>query len=427
MGDLNINNNGNGKTGTGSSCLSFLSAKNASLLALVFQQVGLVLMIRHSRTRKLEGDGMPYLASTAVVTAECLKLAINLTLQLVLTKRQTLSSVFAEMISPDALYVAVPAFLYVTQNNLLFVALGNLTVPVYQVTNQGKLLTTAFCSRLMLNKSISWMQYLSLLILALGVAVVQLSSIERKGGSSMSVERRDHNQLLGLVAVFISCATSGFAGVYFEKMLKSTKAISVYMRNCQLALWSIFLGLAPVLLQDFQAIQQHGFFAGYDGVVVGVIICQAMTGLIVALVMKYADTILKGFATSVAVVLATILSIFIWDAQVDGWFVVGAAMVIWAVGLYSKYPAKPNDDGTPAAANNEMSKLSSPKRRIPTWQVLVPVALFFVTMEIWRSGTTTLEMLRQSESLALKEYLPVTDSQIVNSTLQVVGMEKARP
>jgi hypothetical protein len=30
----------------------------------------------------------------------------------------------------------------------------------------------------------------------------------------------------------------------------------------------------------------------------------------------------QGFATSVAVVLATVLSIFIWNAQVDGWFVI---------------------------------------------------------------------------------------------------------
>jgi hypothetical protein len=29
--------------------------------------------------------------------------------------------------------------------------------------------------------------------------------------------------------------------------------------------------------------------------------------------------------------LATVLSIFIWNAQVDGWFVVGAAMVMTAV------------------------------------------------------------------------------------------------
>jgi hypothetical protein len=39
--------------------------------------------------------------------------------------------------------------------------------------------------------------------------------------------------------------------------------------------------------------------------------------------MKYGDTILKGFATSVAVV-SHVLSIFIWNAQVDGWFVISS-------------------------------------------------------------------------------------------------------
>jgi hypothetical protein len=36
--------------------------------------------------------------------------------------------------------------------------------------------------------------------------------------------------------------------------------------------------------------------------------------------------------------LAAVLSIFIWNAQKDGWFVAGTAMVMTAVALYSKYP-----------------------------------------------------------------------------------------
>jgi hypothetical protein len=55
------------------------------------------------------------------------------------------------------------------------------------------------------------MQYLSLLVLALGVAVVQLSSIEKEA-SDKNVEHAD-GQLIGLLAVFASCFTSGFAGV----------------------------------------------------------------------------------------------------------------------------------------------------------------------------------------------------------------------
>jgi UDP-sugar transporter A1/2/3 len=31
------------------------------------------------------------------------------------------------------------------------------------------------------------------------------------------------NQMVGLVAVLLACCSSGFAGVYFEKILKGTK------------------------------------------------------------------------------------------------------------------------------------------------------------------------------------------------------------
>jgi UDP-sugar transporter A1/2/3 len=350
---------------------NLLSAKNASLIALVFQQVGLVIIIRHSRMRKTDDNSLPYLTSTAVVSAECLKLILNLSLELLLVKREeglSLSSIGTELASPESLKVAIPALLYVAQNNLLFVALSNLSVPLYQVTNQGKLLTTAVCSRLLLNKSISGMQYLSLLVLALGVAVVQLSSIEKvEASDNKNVEHG--GQVIGLLAVVASCFTSGFAGVYFEKMLKSTQKVSVYMRNSQLAVWSILIGLIPVFLHDFDSIRKNGFFQGYDKIVVGVIVCQTMTGLVVALVMKYGDTILKGFATSVAVVLATVLSIFIWNAQVDGWFVVGAAMVMSAVALYSKYPPTTEDKDNHDGASHKSSGWSY------TWLILLGLVL----------------------------------------------------
>ncbi len=41
------------------------------------------------------------------------------------------------------------------------------------------------------------------------------------------------SQFVGLVAVLVACCSSGFAGVYFEKILKETKQ-SVWVRNIQL-------------------------------------------------------------------------------------------------------------------------------------------------------------------------------------------------
>lgn len=55
---------------------------------------------------------------------------------------------------------------------------------------------------------------------------------ESLGGPS-STPRTAGSQLVGVIAVLIACFSSGFAGVYFEKILKETKQ-SVWVRNIQL-------------------------------------------------------------------------------------------------------------------------------------------------------------------------------------------------
>lgn len=54
-----------------------------------------------------------------------------------------------------------------------------------------------------------------------------------EGESSTSKELSLSGQFVGLLAVLTACCSSGFAGVYFEKILKGTKA-TIWMRNVQL-------------------------------------------------------------------------------------------------------------------------------------------------------------------------------------------------
>jgi hypothetical protein len=62
--------------------MKMISAKNASLVALALQQVSLVLIIRHSRIRQAEDESASYIISTAGVSAENIKLILNLSLEL---------------------------------------------------------------------------------------------------------------------------------------------------------------------------------------------------------------------------------------------------------------------------------------------------------------------------------------------------------
>ncbi len=45
-----------------------------------------------------------------------------------------------------------------------------------------------------------------------------------------SKDIKTSSQFIGLLAVLVACFSSGFAGVYFEKLLKGSK-VSLWMRN----------------------------------------------------------------------------------------------------------------------------------------------------------------------------------------------------
>jgi UDP-sugar transporter A1/2/3 len=103
-----------------------------------------------------------------------------------------------------------------------------------------------------------------------------------------------------------------------------------------------FLGLAlsggGLVYNDFDSIMTRGFFYGYRPVVWAAICMSAFGGLLTAVVVKYADNILKAFATSIAVVLSVIMSVFVFDKVPTGQFVVGAILVNGSVYVYGRAP-----------------------------------------------------------------------------------------
>lgn len=79
---------------------------------------------------------------------------------------------------------------------------------------------------------------------------------------SASVESQTKaNSLIGLIAVILSCFSSGFSGVYFEKLIKFSNQ-SLWVRNIQLCIFGSLLSALTVLVQDYNAVSENGFFQG---------------------------------------------------------------------------------------------------------------------------------------------------------------------
>lgn len=110
------------------------------------------------------------------------------------------------------------------------------------------------------------------------------------------------------------------------------------MRNVQLSLLSLPFGTITYLVKEGIS---NNLLKGFDGFVWYLVILQAAGGLIVAVVVKYADNILKGFATSVAIVISCVVSMYIFDFVLTVQFSIGTLLVIGSIFLYSYVPKKP--------------------------------------------------------------------------------------
>ncbi|KAF3858747.1 hypothetical protein F7725_011948, partial [Dissostichus mawsoni] len=323
--------------------------KYVSLGVLVFQTTSLVLTMRYSRT--LKEDGPRYLASSAVVSAEVLKILVC-TLIVFMENNFSVRLLKEEIVNKpvETLKLAIPAGIYTLQNNLLYVALSNLDAATYQVTYQLKILTTALFSVSMLGKRLGLYQWLSLLFLMAGVTLVQWPTESEV--DSEQVVLSAGSQFVGLMAVLTACLSSGFAGVYFEKILKETKQ-SVWVRNIQLGwcdeaisvygaeqkaggLFGFLFGIVGMTVYDGERVRESGMFQGYNTITCTVVALQALGGLVIAVVIKYADNILKGFATSLSIIVSTLISYFLLeDFNPTSLFFMGAMLVIAATFLYS--------------------------------------------------------------------------------------------
>ncbi|KAG9318738.1 nucleotide-sugar transporter-domain-containing protein [Chiua virens] len=261
---------------------------------------------------------------------------------------------------PNCWKLSIPALLYVVQNSLQFVAIGNLPVASFQVAYQMKILTTAAFSVLLLRRKLSPTKWLSLFFLAIGVGIVQVQTSSsnvgtreiRVGSAHDAAPLHVHimSPLKGFGAVTAACFTSGLAGVYFEMVLKNSKA----------DLWA----LVPVLYAP-QLPTSDGLinflFRNFGGWAWATVAIQVFGGLVTAVVIKYSDNILKGFATSISIILSFLASVVLFDFHVTLSFIIGASTVLAATGMYNQ-PAPESHIATSMGSKTPFPDLSIGKK-----------------------------------------------------------------
>ncbi|KAF3960107.1 hypothetical protein CMV_015149 [Castanea mollissima] len=128
---------------------------------------------------------------------------------------------------------------------------------------------------------------------------------------------------------------SGLAGVYTEVIMKKRPSRNINVQNFSLNIFGIGFSTVAIVTQDFDAVMNksfsieaivlvQGFFYGYSFIAALMILNQALSGLAVSMVMKYADNIVKWQA----MLFTTSVSYYLFAFDISYAVIFGTAMVI---------------------------------------------------------------------------------------------------
>jgi len=233
--------------------------------------------------------------------------------------------------------MAVLALIYGAMNILSFVALRNISAGMFTIFAQLKILTTATCSSIMLRRSYSMTKWRALLSLMMGVL---LFSEPIWNNDDASANPQGGNIALGTAAVLIEVTLSGFASIYFEKVIKTDpEQLGIWERNYQLAFGSIPIYIM-FLLWDGGG--EAGYGGGWSIVAVVLALLGAAGGMLVALSIKHGDSILKTLATTGAIVLSATLDHFLLGGPLTSIMCIAGVQVIISICNYT-FDASPPD------------------------------------------------------------------------------------
>lgn len=242
----------------------------------------------------------------------------------------------------------VLAAIYGAMNILSFVALQYIGAGEFTICAQLKILTTAAFSVVILRTQLTWTKWRALASLVLGcilVASPNFSSHAATGaGASEHPDQHEpsessaggggYQQLLGYGAVLTEVILSGFASIYFEKVVKSTtEVVTIWERNFQLGIYSMVIYVSIMIYEG--GAEGHVAWSNWSFLTFLVACAGAGGGLLVAATLKYADSILKTLAAAGAIVLSTILGHVFLDGPLDYAVVIGALATIIAIADYT--------------------------------------------------------------------------------------------
>ncbi len=236
----------------------------------------------------------------------------------------------------------LPAALYALQNLAALQAYQNLDSLTFNVLNQTKTLSAALCCYLVMGRKQSPVQVFSLLLLLFSALVMErlipLDSILSAGVSMEVPEWGSKHWSHGVAPIMLASFISGLSGALSQKNLQSQGGgRNPYLFSMELCAASVLILSASLCFSpDGKRIINEGFWNGWTASTWIPILTNAIGGIIVGLVTKYAGSVRKGFALIFGIFLSGVVQallqpdVGVSKEQAVGGLLAGASLWIHA-------------------------------------------------------------------------------------------------
>ncbi|CAL9030323.1 unnamed protein product [Prunus brigantina] len=326
----------------------------AALLTVLTSSQGILTTLSQSNGKyKYDYATVPFLA-------EVFKLAVS---SLLLWRERRISpSVRMTTDWKSVRLYPIPSIIYLIHNNVQFATLVYVDTSTYQIMGNLKIVTTGILFRLFLRRKLSNLQWIAIVLLAVGTTTSQV-----KGCGEASCDSMFSAPIQGYMLGILSACMSALAGVYTEFLMKKNND-SLYWQNVQLYTFGVIFNIARLLFDDFRGGFENGpwwqrLFNGYNLTTWLVVLNLGSTGLLVSWLMKYADNIVKVYSTSMAMLLTMVLSVYLFTFKPTLQLFLGIIICMMSLHMYFAPPNMLIDLPLPIKATTESLEEVSVERK----------------------------------------------------------------
>ncbi|GFO14133.1 CMP-sialic acid transporter [Plakobranchus ocellatus] len=280
------------------------------------------------------GDEISFLSSSFNFCTEALKFMVCV----VILRFQSPSKPAPRLSLGLVLPFSVPALLYCVNNNVSVLVQTEMDPATFMVLSNLKILFTAALYRLFFRKKLGHRKLFAICLLTCGGIFNSMAALSSKSSHSLS---EIHVTWIGLITLCCYCFISGFSGVFTEFIFKKDHHLSVYLQNAILYSFGMVFSFVGWLLQARNRMMDTGncdafnLFYGYTVFTWALVLTQVPTGLIISMIMKFSNNMVRLFVIASAPLVTTVLSSILFGLKIQAEFVVSAVLIIISAILYN--------------------------------------------------------------------------------------------